>query len=234
MKRFGPALSVKEELKLTEPCFGLGGFHKFCQIMGWETTLVNSMDIDGQLGNFFRSLAQMGDERAMKIVNSVSFGDKNGGNMLKVKLNELLDSDLLSAGGPCQGWAGHGASAGFDDPRSYVSLLLVDWIVELANRDPCLLKAIFLENSTNITKSGSGIRYQSKNITAMELIRDGLRAKVAHFSFEHVIVNSEDDNGHVRLRCWIRGVRGDLLMDGERLKPIPQPLTIPLGSRGVY
>ena len=232
MKGFGPALSGSK-LKLTEVCFGLGGFDKFCEIMGWDTTLVNSMDIDEQLGKFFLNLASMGDKRAIKIANSVPFG-KHVGNMLKVNLGELLDSDLLSAGGPCQGWAGHGASKGLSDPRSYVSLLLVEWIVELANRDPCLLKAIFLENSSNITRAGSGIRFQAKHITAMELVRDGLRARVPHFSFEHVIVNSEDDNGHVRGRCWIRGVRGDLLMDGELLKPIPQPLTIPLGSRGVY
>ena len=124
---------------VTEPCIGLGGWRELCKRGRVPYVSRNSFDNDPNLVAFYDA------RRAENGEIKVRLGEN--GDVLKMSLSEIEDSEGLIAGTPCPPWAPNGPRSGSNDARSEVTERIFDWVVDLAWRGSLLWYAI--ENSDN-------------------------------------------------------------------------------------
>jgi len=193
-------------MSITEPCVGLGAARELFKQTGCAYIPVNTYDIDARFALFWER--RMGEGFPGK----VGLGREDG-DICKVPIAELKDSQGFVAGPPCQGFANNGQHLGALDPRTRVYEVCVDWVSELAHRG-CLLW-VALENSPNMLKRIGG------QPSYMDGILSRLNAEIPFFHWDCIIEALQEYFPHVRTRSWLRGMRIDALLCGGK---IPKPI----------
>ena len=186
-------------MRISQPCVGLQALRHVFVSSRVDYRAVNQFEIDSRLQRYYAGLAKtLGDE---SVADIVEFQD-----ITEVPLASLVDSEGLVAGPPCVPWAGNGRRDGILNDKEAVFHTLVDWIIELAHRGKLMFVAI--ENSINARK------YVVEKLAVLEVA-------VPFFVFEILQDQSSAYLPHERKRCWLRGMRLDLLV-GDC---IPAPLS---------
>lgn len=124
-----------------------------------------------------------------------SGGEKNYGNLKRIKCDQIPDFDMLIAGFPCQTFSVMGRKAGFDDSRGQIIFHLAEII---GSKKP---KCFLLENVRGLTTHDNGKTFQ--------IIIDLLKNK--GYSIYHKVLNSIDYGvPQMRWRIYVVGFRNDL------------------------
>eukprot|EP00959_Pyramimonas_sp_CCMP1952_P156748 3278172-Pyramimonas_sp.AAC.1 len=139
------------------------------------------------------------------------------GDLLQFPLAGLKDCDGLIGGPPCPPWAANGKRKGCQDVRSLVYDRLIEWIVHLASRGQLLFFA--LENATGILSESSAGHGSQRYV---DYVIDSFRKHIPFFSVTYHVVDTATLTPQRRKRCWVVGVRKDVL----RGQPLPSPLPI--------
>jgi site-specific DNA-cytosine methylase len=213
----GPARKLLlRELRIAEPCVGLGGCTESLTAAAIDHVAENVFDIDAQLEAFYVALDAATPGPAKHSHYKLGPGS---GDILAVQDSELAPSEGLVSGPPCTPWAGSGRRQGQGDPRSKAFETLIVWTIRLAHRGGLLFVA--LENSPN---AAARLRGETSFI---DVALGRLRAEVPYFVWDYVFVQLEKFLPHSRERLFLRGMRLDTL---ER-NSIPAPLSaLPGGS----
>lgn len=194
-----PLIATGKHVRLSEVFFGLGGVVELLDKSGVSVELVNSFELDDEIAKWHRKLVGLGLRRTKGSL----WSGKDVGDMMRVPVEALLDSDVLAAGPPCQAWAPGGQHGGEDDERSHCYSRIVEWVVELAHRG--CLKAYFLENGEGIMQMQDGRQPFAEKILPL------LAERVPFFRHGFVTVSPNQIVPVRRTRTWLRGVRVDLL-----------------------
>ena len=129
--RPGRVLRVLDRpLRVTEPCVGLGGLRRLCQLSESQYLCTQGFDTETSLLAYYKNL-----QRFVALVNPES----------------LLPVEAIVAGPPCQPWAGTGHQLGTTDARASVMDACIGWIISQAWRGQLL--AFALENSPRLRGS---------------------------------------------------------------------------------
>ena len=188
-------------LRISEPCYGIGGFRALCDAVGIAHSSVNSYEKDARYSQFYKV---MGYE--------VKIGD-----LLDIDPNSLEDAHGLVAGPPCVPWAGNGGRLGCADIVSQVFERLLVWIASLAHRG-CLL-FFCLENSANVVGSEHYLGHQQPSWISQAI--EYLNVTVPFFHVDFVTIELSHVLPQRRCRCWLRGIRRYL---ADRVPPVLQRL----------
>ncbi|MFH2061421.1 MAG: DNA repair protein RadC [Candidatus Beckwithbacteria bacterium] len=147
---------------------GIGGFHIAFHNVGGECVFVSEWDEPAQKTykhNFFKM--------SPKVFQSGNFV----GDITKVKMKNIPDFDILTAGFPCQPFSQAGFKKGFNEVRGTLFFNIVNII------DKKRPKAFFLENVRHLFKHDDGKTFE----TIKKIIEDDLG-----YSFFPKIVKASD------------------------------------------
>ena len=200
-------------LLVAEPCYGTGSFRELMMQIGEEYVSECAYDVDARLELWHKDLAvQEGTEPS----KTHHFGTIKGDIRL-VKLYDLKDVDALVAGAPRLQWT-VARRAGESDIRAEVFLTVRKWVVELGGRGClkffCVETANYMDHHRRILHLCGG---------AESFIAD-LTDKLPAFHISRDNIQLEKFIPHQRERCWVRGIRGDVLM-AAGLRSIPKPIS---------
>ena len=199
-------------VRLTEPFFGLGGVAGLLSAVGVKVQLVNTFDLDDNIADWHRALVRNGIRDTCGPVWSGPLV----GDMMSVPVKSLLDSDILAAGPPCQGFSASGLKGREEDSRSDCYSRVVDWVVELARRG--CLKGYFIENGTGIMdNNGSDQSFAEKMLSTIS-------SQLPFFKHGYAQVTPSGVVPVRRVRMWLRGVRFDCLKHDDAFVSLPSPL----------
>ncbi|CAE7273226.1 ngoPIIM [Symbiodinium natans] len=189
-------------LRVTEPCVGLGGLRRLCELSHSEHCESQAFDTEASLISYYRGLAKHMGAGSLDKMKLGSDGD-----ILNLSVETLQPSEVFAAGPPCGPWAATGARMGTSDSRSDVMDTCVAWIIFQAWQGQ--LVAFVLENSRLL----KGTQY-------LDEILSRLRFCVPFFRVEAQVHNLRTIFPHDRERLWIRGMRRDCL-GPEASLPVP-------------
>ncbi|CAE7545008.1 nlaIVM, partial [Symbiodinium pilosum] len=200
--------------RVSEPCAGLSP---------WKTWVEESVschqDLPGTCGHVATNVYDFDKQLQpywSQIGSGVAHVGPQKGDIEKVPLSSLEDSEGLISGPPCQPFSFCGLRKGSADFRAMPFEVVIRWIIELASRG-CLLW-FMLENSSNL--------YRDPFLLAMLAI---LEAACPYFHIEVRVNNCCEYAPISRERIFIRGLRRDCLPEGCR-GPLPVVLLEVLGS----
>ena len=181
------ARSQIHDLFVLEPFFGLGGF----------TELLHQTNC-----NFdFRGWDCGIDDK-------VYCGDEEG-DVRRVALNDLPNATVVAGGPSCKPWAGNGDRLGVCHEQAELYETAVSWVIEEGQRG-CLYMFL-LENSPNILKKETvmcdGIAREPFGPRMLQWVE----AALPHFQCELKVQALAPTLPHSRVRCWLRGMRKDIL-----------------------
>ena len=205
-----PTFQFARRLAISEPCACIFSSHVSLSEWGVNYTPVNVFDkIEGyrELWTHFFGEA---------LANQFRCGRE--GDLLQFPLAGLQDCDGLIGGPPCPPWAANGKRKGCADVRSLVYDRLVEWIAHLALRGQLLFFAI--ENATGILSAASAAGQGSQRY--VDWVMNSFEKRIPFFSVTYHVVDTSTLTPQRRKRCWVIGVRNDVL----RGQPIPSPLPI--------
>ena len=199
----GPLRLLGRSVRVCEPCVGIGGLRRLVQLAGGLYQATAAYDIDSSLAHFYSTLRKHEQDEG---VQNVHIG-KDKGNLLSLKLSDVVDCEALIAGPPCQPWAGTGKGQGSSDPRADVFDFVINLIIDQSWRGMLLL--VVLENSSRLRKT----QYFAE-------VMNRLRAAVPFFIWEDCQSELSEVFPHHRERVWLRGMRRDAMLTTE----LPRPL----------
>ena len=204
------------EVDVCEPFFGLGSGCRVLETLGLTVNYICCCDTDDRLAIFHADAPRGRPEQKAKLLQQVSLGKKRG-DMLKVALEDLQDSDVLFAGPHCQAFASCGKRKHDLDPRAKFIERVTEWIIELGRRGR--LVAYFLENSGELLNCRAG------EPPLAAAILDRLQLGLPYFRHGPALVHMDAFHPHHRERCWLRGVRLDYLFKvNGTVAHLPAPL----------
>jgi len=209
-------------LVVAEPCLGIGGFGELMRVGGGKYEQVDACDADENLSFFYKRRAVLiGEHREDSPYSDATFGEK--GRLELHPIKKLKDCDGVVTGPPCQGYSPCGKKLGAGDERSGLLDVVLSHIEEGGQRGSLLF--FTLENSGYIAYRRNGDEPVAEKIVCR------LRISLPHFIVERCLVELNEYYPHSRKRCWIRGVRIDML--GSAMS-VPPPLPrLPSGRVGL-
>ena len=95
-------------------------------LFNWPLQTTAACNISSSPAHFFRTLRKHEQD---KVVQNVHIG-KDKGNLLSLKLSDVVDCKALIIGPPCQLWAGTGKEEGISDPRADVFNFVINLIID--------------------------------------------------------------------------------------------------------
>ena len=199
------------QLRLSEMCVGLGGGLEMMLRANIPVKGVNMYDVDGRYDAYYKELGKHRGLHYDVVAHKVH------GDLLHRPLTEFAECDVLMAGGPCTPWANTGRKTGLSHPMAAIWLKILEVTVHLGSNGALL--AFMFENSENILK-----RIASEPPFATHVL-DYFKKNLPHFVVEVARLDLSDVWAQNRSRCWIRGMRADLLANGSSLTHIPKPLS---------
>lgn len=186
-------ISTNAPLKFMDFCAGIGAGRLGLENLGMEC--VGFSEIDKRAEKTYR----------------LFFGEneKNYGDLMKIKTNELPDFDLMIAGFPCQTFSVIGQRKGMTDERGQIIYGLIKILKEKN------IKYFILENVKGLTNHDGG---NSLKVILKELDDAG-------YKVEHKVLNSIDYGvPQHRERIYFIGIRKDLHKEDYIFpKPIKTP-----------
>ena len=202
----------KRKLDMAEPFHGIGGFKQFCHDVGLGCRFKLCIDIDEELEDFTKLACE---KLGIPENDSQTFGKL--GDILKYDMKKFPLIDFLSCGPTCSPWAGNGERLAMEDPRAQHYVQLVRWIIYLAKLGSLL--GFQIENSKNIENEINGYQAMAKKMI------DWMEEEIPTFVVRPDVIKNEKAIPHVRNRCWLRGLRGDVLFNAAgQLMAVPRPL----------
>ena len=209
----GMSSAFQHPLRISEPCYGMGGVREMMSLGAVPHQAVNVFEIDGAMKHYHSLLHEALGDDCMN-PEAASWG-ADSGNLLDVPLDALEPCDGLVSGPPCTPWAHNGKRLGKADPRSQVFERVVEWIMHLALTGG--LWFFLLENSTNIAA-----KVHDEKIPYIEEVKARLEARMPDWVIDLSFSSLESFIPHKRSRCWLRGLRRDMLPGS--VQSIPAPL----------
>ena len=200
-------------LLFAEPFVGMGGARAWMNISNVACSSVNVFDTDARLKGYYNGLVKLGHAKA-EDVKEMKFGPS--GDMMKVNLKKdgLKPADAMIIGAPCTAFCGNGEKLGALSKKSKPFKVVLKWAIHLAWNGGLLV--IGIENSPLIASELGGRE------SFVSYVMKVLTAGIPFFAFDFVFSElSELGLPHNRRRCWVRGLRRDLLPEIE----IPPPMT---------
>ena len=191
-------------VRVTEPCLGLGGLRRLCQLCESPYRPTQAFDVDDALSAYHKGLQQQQQDMEEGLHIGEFAGDVN-----TFPLASLEPTEIFCAGPPCQPWAGTGKGDGVLNERSDVFETCVSWVIELGWRGQ--LVAFTIENSARLMMDPY----------SQEVLRT-LRLCLPMFVVEAMVHDLSEFCPQQRQRMWIRGLRMDC--NGWRTS-LPPPLT---------
>ena len=199
-------------LRVTEPCVGLGGFRRLCEMSASAHCFTQAFDSEESLKPYYARLAK--DAGNSAVGSGLHLG--KAGDVQAIPLEALQPTEAFTAGPPCQPWAPTGHKQGTADERSGVMDCCVTWIIHLGWLGQLL--AFTLENSSRLR----GTAY-------LDEILQRLQVCLPFFVVQVHVRNLSQIFPHNRERLWIRGLRRDCV---QGMPGLPPPLGIrDLGGR---
>lgn len=139
-------------------------------------------------------------------------GEKNYGNLRKIKSEDLPDFDVLIAGFPCQSFSVIGRQEGFNDIRGQIIFHLARFIKE---KQP---KAFILENVKGLVTHDNGKTIE----TIVNLLKEQ-----DYNVFYKVLISSDYRVPQMRQRVYFIGIKHGLIKEP---KSYFWPKTVPMNS----
>ncbi|CAE7834958.1 ngoPIIM [Symbiodinium sp. CCMP2592] len=192
-------------LRVTEPCVGLGGLRRLCELSGSQYLSTQGFDTEASLLPYYNNLQRFCGASGVQALRLGTDGDVE-----KVNPESLLPVEAIVAGPPCQPWAGTGQQQGTADARASVMDVCIGWIIAQAWQGQLLAFAV--ENSPRLR----GTPY------LRELLQR-LRACIPMFAVSVEVHDLCQLCPQHRERLWIRGLRRDCL---RGLPGLPPPLSM--------
>eukprot|EP00959_Pyramimonas_sp_CCMP1952_P458121 9476096-Pyramimonas_sp.AAC.1 len=197
-----PALPLLEKLvkkvevperaiRVSFPCCGIMGTRPVFEAAGLKVESTNVYEIEASYEGLIKSLTAYEENSTMPRIGLAS------GDLMKTKLEDVYQSEVIIGGPPCPPWAGNGKHGSSTDSRANIYEQCIKWI--LHSIDKKHLQAACLENVTGIMQEQNGCQaYLPK---ALELCE----AAAPDFHWD-IITLSADDYGlpQSRTRVFLR------------------------------
>jgi DNA (cytosine-5)-methyltransferase 1 len=181
-------------MKFMDFCAGIGGGRLGLESLGLECVAYSEIDEN--------------PVKTYKLFYGIE--EKNYGDLMDIKTEDLPDFDIMVGGFPCQSYSIVGQRKGLEDLRGQIIYGLIEILIARGT------KYFILENVKGLTNHNSG---ETLNIILTELEEAG-------YQVEHKVLDSQNYGvPQMRERVYFVGIRKDLVKEGKRFEfPEEQPI----------
>jgi site-specific DNA-cytosine methylase len=212
---------LPERLTIAVPFLGMGGVSEFFHQVEVPFESELAIDIDTRLWQYHKDLAallekQFPGRRHQLRAEGIRCGPTRG-DLLVIDIKVLASFHAVICGPPCQPWSRGGSGGGEEDQRSrpFKQLLLI--LEEQARRPGEKLLFFLIEESPCLLNRVGG------RSSFADAVVSRLSSSMPMFAVDTVVVDLQRFLPQRRTRCWLRGVRKDVL-GRSGAGSIPAPL----------
>ena len=199
--RAGRALRVLQRpLRIVEPCVGIGGMRRLCELAEAPYAPVLACDIEGRFRTYYNALRKEGVQGLEQVLIGAD-ADINS-----MSLSSVPDAECILAGPPCQPWAGTGLQAGVLDERCEAFETVVSRVIDQGWRG--MLVCFAIENCAKLLKT----KYLATLRRRFEVCLPFFRIEIQKHCLSELFPQ-------IRQRVWIRGLRLDCVPPCPGLPP---------------